>query len=375
MKEFGLSESDAMERALTLAVSGWGRVSPNPLVGAVILRDDVIVGEGFHTGLGAAHAEVAALTAAGGRAQGGTMYVTLEPCRHHGRTPPCTEAIISAGIRRVVYAVSDPTDSAGGGSVDLLAAGVDVMGGLMATEAMRLNAPFLWSALAARPFVALKLALSADGAIAAGRGQRTPITGPEAWSEVHRLRAGVDAILVGRRTVDVDDPLLTPRGIPLPRVTPLRVVLDAGAALDPGCSLIRSARESKVLVVTSADAPAEHVAGLELAGAEVCAVARAADGTLDSNAVLVELSTRGIQSVLIEGGGRVATSFLSASLVERFHEFIGSVRLGSGALAGPENLPAQLPEAWTLVSQKEVGDDIYRVWERSEAFDRLIEAA
>jgi len=325
--------------------------------------------------MGAAHAEVAALTAAGSQAEGGTMYVTLEPCRHYGRTPPCTEAIIAAGIRRVVYAVSDPTKSAGGGSVDLRAAGVEVMGGLMATEAVRLNAPFLWSALAARPFVALKLALSANGAIAAAPGQRTLISGPEAWSEVHRLRAGSDAILVGRRTVDVDDPLLTPRGIPMPRVTPLRVVLDAGAALNLDCSLMRSARESQVLVVTSADAPAEQVARLELAGAEVCAVARAVDGTLDSNAVLVELSTRGVQSVLIEGGARVATSFLSAGLVERFHEFVGSVKLGSGALAGPENLPAQLPEAWKLVSEREVGDDIYRVWERCEAFDRLIEAA
>ncbi len=371
----GLTESEAMARALDLASSGWGRVSPNPLVGAVVIRDDRIVGEGFHASLGAVHAEVAALTAAATQAVGGTLVVTLEPCRHHGRTPPCNEAIIAAGIRRVVYAVSDPTERAGGGASDLRAAGIEIFGGLMVTEGVRLNAPFLWQAHAARPFVSLKLALSVDGAIAAAPGQRTQISGPEAWAEVHRLRAGVDAILVGRRTVDIDDPLLTPRGAPLPRVTPLRVVLDARAGISSECALVRSARDNRVLVVTSMDAPQDRVRALERAGAEVVRISETADGFLDPVAVLDELSARGIQSVLIEGGAQVAESFLASGLVERFHEFVGPTGFGPEALAGPRNTPSHHPEGWKLVCDTAVGDDRYRMWERVEAFNSLIEAA
>ncbi len=367
----GLTESEAMARALDLASSGWGRVSPNPLVGAVVIRDDQIVGEGFHASLGAVHAEVAALTAAATQASGGTLVVTLEPCRHHGRTPPCSEAIIAAGIRRVVYAVSDPTERAGGGATDLRAAGIDILGGLMVTEAVRLNAPFLWQAHAGRPFVSLKLALSADGAIAAAPGQRTQISGPEAWAEVHRLRAGVDAILVGRRTVDIDDPLLTPRGAPLPRVAPLRVVLDAGAGLSLECALVRSATENRVLVVTSMDAPEDRVHSLEGAGVEVVGVARTVNGILDPAAVLDELSARGIQSVLIEGGAQVAESFLTSGLVERFHEFVSPAEFGPGALAGPRNTPSNHSKGWRLVCDTAVGDDRYRMWERVEAFRRM----
>ncbi len=360
-----------MQRALSLAVGGWGCVSPNPLVGAVVLHDDQIVGEGFHASLGAAHAEVAALTAAAGLAAGGTMYVTMEPCRHHGRTPPCTEAIIAAGIRRIVYAVADPTNTAGGGAAELRAAGIEVSSGLLAEQAVRLNAPFLWQAQAGRPFVALKLALSADGAIAASSGQRTAISGPESWAEVHRLRAGVDAILVGRRTVEVDDPLLTPRGTPLPRVAPLRVVLDASARLDLGCALVLSAPENAVLAITSLDAPEERVDALKGSGVELAAVPRASDGYLDPGAVLRQLTVRGIQSVLIEGGSRVAASFLSAGLVERFHEFIGRVTLGPGALMGPANSPSLVPNSWRLVSTTAAGSDTYRIWERAAAFERL----
>jgi len=373
MEEFGLSESEAMERALILANSGWGRVSPNPLVGAVILRDGEVVGEGYHANLGAAHAEVAALAAAAGRTAGGTMIVTLEPCCHHGQTPPCTEAIIAAGIRRVVYAVGDPTEEAGGGAAVLRAAGIEVVGGLMATEAAQMNAPFLWRAVAERPFVTLKLALSADGAIAAAPGQRTQISGPEAWAEVHRLRAGADAILVGRRTVEVDDPLLTARGIPLPRAIPLRVVLDAGATIPVESSLVRSAHESEVLVFTSINADPERVAALERAGITICAVSASAEARLDPAAVLRELFGRGVQDVLIEGGARVATSFLSKGLVERFHEFVGPGALGGEAVAGPANLPGPDTAGWTLVSTRSLGFDTYRVWERTDAFNRVQE--
>lgn len=364
-----------MKRALVLAARGWGRVSPNPLVGAVVLRDGRVVGEGFHAGLGAAHAEVAALAAAGDRALGGTMYVTLEPCRHHGRTPPCTDAIIAAGIRRVSYAVSDPTQQSGGGAADLRAAGIEATGGLLAVETVGLIAPFLWLAHAGRPFVSLKLALSADGAIAAGPGRRTSISGPESWAEVHRLRAGADAILVGRRTVEADDPLLTPRGSPLPRVAPLRVVLDADAQLDVSCALVRTARETAVLAVTAPDAPPARVEALRSAGVDVAGVTRTSDGFLDPKSVLKELAGRGVQSVLIEGGARVATSFLAADLVERYHEFVGPDPLGPGSVAGPANTPRDQSEGWRIVSTTGTGSDQYKVWERVAAFDALLVAA
>jgi len=371
----GSTESEAMERAVALAARGWGRVSPNPLVGAVVVKDGRIVGEGFHAELGAAHAEVAALAEAGEQAIDATLYVTLEPCRHQGRTPPCTDAIIAAGIRHVSYAVSDPTQPAHGGAAELQAAGIAVSRGLLAADVVGLIAPFLWRAQTGRPFVSLKLALSADGAIAAGPGQRTTISGPESWGEVHRLRAGTDAILVGRRTIEADDPLLTPRGTPLPRAAPLRVVLDADAHLDPACTLVRSAGETAVLAMTARDAPSDRVRALTSAGVEVLGVRRTDGGYLDPAAVLERLADRGVQSVLIEGGTRVAESFLAAGLVERYHEFRGPHRLGPDSVAGPTNAPRDRGDGWRLASTTETGTDMYRIWERVAAFDAMLEAA
>ncbi len=371
----GSPESEAMERALALAARGWGRVSPNPLVGAVVVKDGCIVGEGFHAELGAAHAEVAALAEAGKQAIDGSLFVTLEPCRHHGRTPPCTDAIIAAGIRQVSYAVSDPTQPAGGGAAELRTAGIAVDRGLLAADVVGLIAPFLWKARTGRPFVDLKLALSADGAIAARPGQRTTISGPESWGEVHRLRAGADAIVVGRRTVEADDPLLTPRGTPLPRVAPLRVVLDAGARLDPTCTLVRTAGETAVLVLAARDAPSDRVQGLESAGVEVLEVPRTAGGYLDPAAVLQRLGDRGAQCVLIEGGARVAQSFLAAGLVERYHEFRGPDRFGPDSVPGPKDAPRGEQGGWRLASTTETGTDMYKIWERVAAFDAMLEAA
>jgi len=201
-----------MRRALELAEAGWGHVHPNPLVGAVVVRDGVVVGEGYHTAFGAPHAEVEALRAAGERARGSTVYVTLEPCAHHGKTPPCTDALLTAGAARVVYAAEDPGQDAGGGGAVLAARGVDVSAGVERAAARRQNAAFFHALERRRCYVALKYGMSLDGRLARGAGQRTVVTGPESHAQVHRLRAGFDAIMVGGETARVDDPLLTARG-------------------------------------------------------------------------------------------------------------------------------------------------------------------
>src|SRR5687767_11589972 len=212
-----------MRRALSLARQGWGRTAPNPMVGAVVVRDDQVVGEGFHAEFGGPHAEVVALKAAGDRARGATAYVTLEPCAHHGKTPPCTDALIAAGIARVVMAVRDPNPAAHGGAERLRAAGVEVVSGVEREAACELNAPFFNSFGNRRAWVVLKLALSAEGAIAPASRERQWLSGPEATAEVHRLRAGFDAIAVGLGTAIADDPALTVRGDLRPRVEPARV--------------------------------------------------------------------------------------------------------------------------------------------------------
>jgi len=372
-----LTVSDPMGRALELADRGRGQVSPNPLVGAVVVQDGRIVGEGHHARLGERHAEVVALEAAGSEARDGILYVTLEPCRHHGRTPPCTDAIVAAGVRRVVYAVSDPHPGAAGGAAALAAAGIDVeMADRDVTEeAVRQNAAFLWSEVAGRPFVVLKLGMTIDGKLAAGFGQRTAITGDEAWERVHRLRADADAVLVGRGTVSADDPRLTARTDELPRVPPVRVVLDSLASLAFDSALVGGASDAPVLVVTAGGAHPDRLAALESAGVEVATVPRAADGLLDPNAVLRRLYERGVRSVLVEGGARTADSFLAAGLVERFHQFVAPWFIG------PDGVPAFIDagagdrDDWRLWDVERAGVDAHLVWERRSAFDRLLRTA
>src|SRR5688572_23259909 len=212
-----------MRRALSLAHRGWGRTAPNPMVGAVVVRGDTVVGEGFHAEYGGPHAEVVALREAGERARGATVYVTLEPCAHHGKTPPCADALIAAGVARVVIAVNDPNPTARGGAARLRAAGIEVVAGVEREAACELNAPFFNALVSRRPWVTLKLALSREGAIAPASRATHWLTGPEARAELHRLRAGFDAIAVGLGTVIADDPALTARGVPAPRVPPARV--------------------------------------------------------------------------------------------------------------------------------------------------------
>jgi diaminohydroxyphosphoribosylaminopyrimidine deaminase/5-amino-6-(5-phosphoribosylamino)uracil reductase len=297
-----------MRRALALAEQGWGQTAPNPMVGAVVVRDGRVVGAGYHRRYGGPHAEVEALGAAGDAARGATLYVTLEPCTHYGKTPPCVDAIIAAGVARVVAAVADPSPEAGGGAQRLRAAGIDCMVGSLEAEARELNAPFFHSFTSDRPWVTLKLAVSLDGAIADASRKPGRLTGDDARRETHRLRAGHDAIAVGIGTALADDPALTVRDWPAPRVPPIRVVFDRRARLPLGGQLARTAREAPTWVVTASPAALDgdaraRTAALQAAGLEVLA----------ANAIpaaLRALRGKGVRSILLEGGAHLAGDFL-----------------------------------------------------------------
>lgn len=334
-------DREYMRRAIALAERGWGRVAPNPLVGAVVVRDGEVVGEGWHTEYGAAHAEVAALGAAGDRARGATVYVSLEPCAHHGKTPPCTEALLRAGVARVVHAAADPDPAARGGAEVLRAAGVEVVSGVEARLASDQNAAFLHRnspAGAQRPFIELKLAVTLDARIADATGRSAWITGEEARAEVHRLRAGHDAIAVGIGTALADDPQLTVRGAAEPRVPPVRVVFDRTLRLPLTSGLVRSANEVPV-VVLAGDAPCEERrAALEEAGVEVIPAG-------ELTGALQKLRQRGIGSMLVEGGAGLAGGMLSGGLVDRLTLFYAPMLLGEGALSPFAAIPPTPLEA------------------------------
>ena len=347
-----------MQRALQIALRGAGQVSPNPMVGAVIVRDGAIVGTGYHERYGEAHAEVNALAEAGERARGATIYVTLEPCNHHGRTPPCTDAIIAAGIARVVYAVDDPNPVAAGGAERLRAAGIDVTRGVLFEQAAEVNAPFLFNARGAlRPFVTLKLATSIDGALVDATRKRGWLTGPAAREEVHRLRAMVDGIAVGAGTARTDDPQLTPRGELQPRVPPLRVVFDRQASLSDNSVLARTASQFSTVVVTDGSAPNDEAR-----------LARHGIGIMRADTIgeaLTALRAQGVQHLLVEGGAALASSFLSAGLVDRLIIFQAPVILGSGALPAFATLPpvsADDAPRLRVVSRRELGPDLMTIY-------------
>jgi diaminohydroxyphosphoribosylaminopyrimidine deaminase/5-amino-6-(5-phosphoribosylamino)uracil reductase len=350
-----------MTRALDLALRGWGHVAPNPLVGAVVVAQDRVVGEGFHAAYGGPHAEVVALEQAGPAARGATVYVNLEPCAHHGKTPPCTDALIRAGVARVVAAVRDPDPEAKGGIELLQQAGITTDVGVGAEQAAALNAPFLFSRhQAERPFVALKLATSIDGRIADATGRSQWITGEAARDWVHWLRAGFDAIGVGGTTALRDDPQLTVRGAVQPRVAPVRVVFDRRAMLNDSAGLVRGAREVPTWVVASREAPASNVSVLEQNGVRVFRSTSLADG-------LRELRTAGIHALLCEGGGALGAKLLGDELVDRLYWVQGPVWLGEGAIpAFPGVPPRPLAAAprWTPVERKALGPDTLLVLDR-----------
>lgn len=373
MTDAGEEDARFMRRALCLAERGWGRVAPNPLVGAVVVSGGKVVGEGFHREFGAAHAEVEALRAAGEEAEGSTVYVNLEPCGHWGKRPPCADAVAAAGVRRLVYACPDPHPEAGGGAARLRAAGVEVTGGVEEEAARRLNAPHLWrhrEAGEATPFVTLKLALSLDARLARAPGVRTAVTGDEAWREVQRLRAGSDAVLVGRGTAEADDPLLTARGDPAPRRPPVRIVLDSRLRLRPESRLARTVREAPLWIAAAPSPDPARRRRLEASGANVLEVPEAEDG-VDLEHLLRALAAEGIESLLVEGGGRVASSFLARGLVHRAWLFYAPVLFGSG---GTEAFPGLEPSprgAWRAVERRAVGEDTLLVLERSSLLEEL----
>ena len=318
-----------MRRALELAERGRGLTSPNPMVGAVLVTSSgEIAGEGFHAKAGAPHAEVEALRAAGARSRGATLYVTLEPCSHHGRTPPCATAVIDAGVARVVAAVADPNPLVSGrGFAALRAAGIEVVTGAGAAAAERQNRAFLTAMRESRPHVTLKAGMTLDGKIADLHGGSRWITGEAARDRAHRLRSESDAIVVGIGTVLRDDPELTVRlGEPWPR-EPLRVVLDTEARTPVGARLIRAGRPSAALIAVGAEAPRPRVEALAASGATVLSC-RTRDRRVDLGALLAELFAREVRAVLVEGGGEVHGAFLDSGLVDRVAIFTAPVLIG-----------------------------------------------
>jgi diaminohydroxyphosphoribosylaminopyrimidine deaminase/5-amino-6-(5-phosphoribosylamino)uracil reductase len=323
-----------MGHALELAARGRGLTSPNPMVGAVVVRGDEVVGEGYHERAGAGHAEALALARAGTRAAGATLYVTLEPCNHHGRTPPCTAAVIASGVSRVVFAIADPNPRvAGGGAAALRAAGIAVEGGCAGAEARALNRVFLTAATRSRPHVVLKCAMSLDGRIAAADGRSQWITGEAARAAGHRLRSESDAIAVGIGTALADDPALTVRlEAPWPR-EPYRVVLDSRARLAPGARLITAGDPRRALVAVTEAAPVERVRALEAAGAVVL-VCKSGEGRVDLHDLSSRLFALGVHALLLEGGAELAGGFLDARLVDRVAMFVAPLLLGGHGATG-----------------------------------------
>jgi diaminohydroxyphosphoribosylaminopyrimidine deaminase/5-amino-6-(5-phosphoribosylamino)uracil reductase len=329
-----MTDADFLRRALAVAERGRGLTSPNPLVGAVVVRDGQVVGEGAHLRAGGPHAEVEALGAAGERARGATLYVTLEPCNHHGRTPPCAPAVARTGITRVVAALRDPNpDVAGGGASMLRQTGVTVEVGLLSAEAERQNRAWLTAMRERRPHVTLKAAATLDGKLADVHGVSRWITGEAARRQVHRMRAESDAIVVGITTALRDDPSLTVRlDTPWPR-EPYRVVLDTHARLSPEARVIHAGTPARALVAVGDSAAPGRVAALQATGASVVQCP-ARDGRVDVSALLARLFALEVQAVLVEGGGEVHAAFLDAGLVDRVALFVAPLLVGGRTAPG-----------------------------------------
>ena len=318
---------DYMARALDLARRAEGRTRPNPTVGSVIVRDGVIVGEGFHPEAGQPHAEIFALRQAGEKARGADLYVTLEPCSHQGRTGPCVEAVIAAGIGRVFVGTQDPNPLVGGRGVAALdEAGIPVQVGILESECRRLIAPFAKHVSTGLPFVILKSAITLDGKTATSTGDSKWISGPDSREQVHRLRDRVDAVMVGIGTVLDDDPRLTTR-LPGGGRNALRVVVDSRLRIPEEAAVLSVPSEAATLVVTTGAAAPDKVARLREKGAEVLQVA-GRNGRVDTAALMSELGSRGIQSVLLEGGSELSSSLLLAGLIDRVMIFVAPVLIG-----------------------------------------------
>jgi diaminohydroxyphosphoribosylaminopyrimidine deaminase/5-amino-6-(5-phosphoribosylamino)uracil reductase len=357
MAEYSAKDREFMQRSLQLAEQGMFGAHPNPMVGCVLVRDDEIVGEGWHARAGEAHAEVIAIGDAGDKARGATAYVTLEPCSHHGKTPPCCDALIEAGIAQLVIAHQDPNPKVDGKGIERLqAAGLTVRSGLMRQEARHLIAGFLSRIERRRPRVQLKIACSLDGRIAMANGQSQWITGVEARLDVQRLRARAGAVMTGIGTVLADDPSLTVREAkfnPYDR-QPLRVVLDSDLRMSPQAKMLALAGATVIFCSTDVNAQA-----LSNAGAELVSVS-GRDGLLDLSLVLQELADRGVNDLLVEAGPTIAGQLVEQDLVDEFviyqaPHILGSETMGMFSTPSWNELADRQSLAITDVAQ--VGDD------------------
>jgi len=352
-----MTDEDLMRMALDLARRGEGAVNPNPLVGALVVRDGEVVGRGYHQQFGGPHAEVFALLEAGDAARGATIYVTLEPCVHHGKTPPCVDRILAAGVKRAVIACQDPNPLVDGkGIAALRATGMDVRVGVLGDEAIRLNEAFFTFIRTGRPFVLLKLAMSLDGKIATASGDSKWISGEASRTRVHELRRRLAAILVGVGTVVADDPLLTVRRVE--GRNPLRIVLDGAGRMPSSARLLRE--PGRTVVVTAAMSDAAEAA-LRRAGAEVWRLPDSG-ARVDLPALLDRLGREGIDSLLVEGGAETAASFVEGDLIDKVSFFIAPILLGGRhavpAVGGAGVPTVSLGKRLRDVAVERIGEDL-----------------
>lgn len=350
-----------MSRAISLARRGQGRTSPNPMVGAVVVKDGKIVGEGFHRAPGEPHAEVDAIRAAGVKTEGAELFVTLEPCNHYGRTPPCTQAIMAARIKKVYYGIDDPNPSVIGGGADFLSkAGIEVVGQLLENRCRALNEVYLTNVTLKRPHVYLKLAMSLDGRIATRTGHSQWITSDQSRMKVHRLRDRVCAIMVGIETILADNPFLTTRLKGRAGRDPIRVVADSNLRTPPDANIFNQTSPSGVIIATRSNPPSRLKARLEKKGAKI--VQTASPDRVDLKDLLTTLYKMGITSLLIEGGAGLAWGALEARIVDRCVFFYAPIIIGGKA--APSGISGtginRLDEAPRLVEMKsfKIGPDI-----------------
>ena len=321
-----------LDWARKIARRGWGRVHPNPLVGCVLVLNNQVVGEGYHREFGGPHAEIIALEAAKSKAEGATAYVSLEPCNHEGKTPPCSQALVQAGVVRVIYGVAEPGVKEGGGRNTLARGGIEVIGPVWDSIAGRIENPsFFHVQTHGTPYIALKLALSLDGYIGIRGGVRTQVTGLDAEREVHRLRTGFDAILIGTETLRVDNPRLTVRMAPRGRRPVRRLVLDARAELPSDAAIFDDLELNPLHIFTHQDASESEITRLESLGAHVHSVPKTNLG-LDLEAVMGVVQELGVESVLCEGGAKLANSLIRKDLVQRLYLFVAPKTLGPGGI-------------------------------------------
>ena len=349
-----------MQLAVRLAQKGQGRTSPNPCVGAVIVSDGVVVGQGYHRRAGTPHAEINAIADAGESCAGATIYVTLEPCNHTGRTPPCSRAVLAAGLKRVVIGMADPNPVASGGADFLRAQGLDVILGVLEDECRRLNYPFLKHSATGLPWVVMKAGMSLDGMISRRRGHGGAITGPEAKQRVHELRNRLDAILIGISTALIDNPSLTTRLHDGGR-DPLRVILDSRLQLSPEAAMLQQESKAETWVICGLLASGERQEQLERAGAVIHRIETDPEGHLVIPQVLQLLGESDITSVLVEGGATIHGSFLRANLVDQVFLFTAPYFVGDKGtplINGYSVAEQGIPRILTEISTEQVGNDL-----------------